>query len=321
MATAVADELAKRAHRPRFRPLPAPPHPPPLRPLQRARAGIKCPSRDHQIVSARPRRSSSSGLIFISSLKLLSICLAAGGSCCSAAAPPPPPPTFTPAPMQQQELAPVTSGASVHALRVAAFASKLEQWFACQRQQAAVAVAAAAAAAAAQQSNNGPTNASSSSLTTPNPLSISSNSLAPPTQQMSSQQGPSATTSDTINPLFGAADHCQAHFDGHLCWPATYKGSRAALACPQVAHLDHSHRLQRAAGAGAGAAHRKRQAVQMGPARPLSTTASGTEAALNSTMAATTTTTTTMSKANDDDGDERRHQTTELRGKCVRFIC
>lgn len=100
---------------------------------------------------------------------------------------------------QRRQLSVDAADHSRESIKVAALASRLEQWFTCRRLQL-LEPQVAHHIIASSNSNN-------------------SDEL-------------SAAGSDAGQPL--SSGFCRSHFDGHLCWPTTQVGQRARLACPQL---------------------------------------------------------------------------------------
>lgn len=96
-------------------------------------------------------------------------------------------------PHQTQQVA-GSSSSKLDSVRVAAFASKLEQWFSCHR------------------------------LVTNELLATLAATRSTPLNSGSSGASPEAASSH----------RCQANFDGHLCWPAAKAGQLIKLPCPRL---------------------------------------------------------------------------------------
>lgn len=89
--------------------------------------------------------------------------------------------------------------------KVAAFASRLEQWFACRR--------------ANQLSEL--------------QLLLAANRAAGPQEAAAAASAAVDDAAVGAGRLENQAARCEAHFDGHLCWPASKAGERLKLACPR----------------------------------------------------------------------------------------
>lgn len=103
-------------------------------------------------------------------------------------------------------------------IRVAAFASRLEQWFTCRRanqlsdlQAAALLLASGASASA---------------------IALSADLSAPAAAAAAEQSGAEQLLHREREQRPALDAKCAAHFDGHLCWPASRLGARVKLACP-----------------------------------------------------------------------------------------
>lgn len=102
---------------------------------------------------------------------------------------------------QQRSSANITSSSSssntLDSIRIAALASKLEQWYTCHR--------------------------------------LATNEL------LAAQLSATTRTAPTLEATAAilATDSCQAHFDGHLCWPAAKQGQLIKLPCPRLNWLSN----------------------------------------------------------------------------------
>lgn len=111
---------------------------------------------------------------------------------------------------------------SSESMRVAAFASKLEQWLLCRRLQGDL--AGVDSGGGSREDSNSATASDSTSAS-----ASASNTRTSP-DELAGSRGVEETRGGEAS-----LHYCPAHYDGHLCWPATRVGKSIELPCPQLA--------------------------------------------------------------------------------------
>lgn len=131
-------------------------------------------------------------------------------------------------------------------MRLASLATKLDHWLQCQRANLLNSALAAAAAAATDLSQNDNNNNNNNKEDKSNNKSSFNNEMKSTTTTTTTttndnyhddQIKTSSTNQRGDSSSSSQKKFCQAHFDGHLCWPAAQAGEIIRLACPQVIYM------------------------------------------------------------------------------------